>query len=993
MASLNIKGRRSGEIDKWMHVPQIMREKRIGILAVQETHLTDEVAQQFKDLFGNTLSLVFSPDPTTRNARGIALILNKRLMKTEDVKETTMVPGRAITIDIPWHEGQRLNILAIYAPNVPRETREFWKTIQDKLEANPGLEPHVMLGDFNLVEDAIDRIPSKPDDTATTETLRKFKLKYRLVDGWRLANPDEKGYTWSRNSDGTQSRIDRIYVREDYFNDSTKWDIEPAPIPTDHDLISAQISTPSAPAIGKGRWAIPPRLIKSRNLRDEIQHHAMILQKEIEDLRVRTPLHNPQTILRKFKTEIRDFLRKHERKHQPIIKEKIEKLSESLRNTLNDPSLPEEEKRISATHLKSRIQALTKDVHDRNRNTLAAVDAAEGERIGKTWSNRHKENKPRDTIKCLKIPNSEHRTRESKEMAEIAAKHHRDIQHEDRDPRAQPDEDTLDEILQNVKRRTSEDSRRLLAEQITEGEVREAMRKTTNEKAPGPDGIPIDLWKTLDDRFLASKDNPPANRNCDIVGILTRVYQDVEEHGVEEGTGFHEGCMCPIYKKKDPDNIANYRPITLLNTDYKIFTKALSLKLAKVAHEVIHKDQAGFIRGRSIFDQVKTTKLVIDYMERYKKTGAIVALDQEKAYDKILHPYLWAVLRKFGIPENFIKTIQALYNNAKTFVMINGELSEPFTVHRGVRQGDALSCLLFNLAIEPLAENIRKSTEIKGIQIPGRRESLKIKLFADDTTVYLSSEDRIDDLQTNLAKWCGVSGAKFNIEKTEIIPLGDQAQRGNTINSRGLSAECSRIPDHIHIAKDGEPVRILGAWLGNNVDQSITWAPVLENCCKRLKRWGSAKHSLEGRRLIIQMQVAGVTQYLTKVQGMPRDVEVELNKQIRKFMWNGEKADTVNQNQMYASHRKGGKKVLDMETRNKAIHLTWLKAYLNLGADRPTWTYFADAIIREDIPPSHKIDHDLESRIMPIVQDWEPKTRGSSLPDTGGRGGVTQQAH
>ena len=129
-------------------------------------------------------------------------------MKTEDIKETTIVPGRAIAIDIPWHKGQRMNILAIYALNIPRETREFWKVIQDRLEANPGLQPHIMLGDFNLVEDAIDRIPSKPDDTSTTEVLRRFKMKHHLVDGWRLANLEEKGYTWSQSSDGTQSRID-----------------------------------------------------------------------------------------------------------------------------------------------------------------------------------------------------------------------------------------------------------------------------------------------------------------------------------------------------------------------------------------------------------------------------------------------------------------------------------------------------------------------------------------------------------------------------------------------------------------------------------------------------------------------------------------------------------------------------------------------------------------------------------------------------------------
>ena len=141
------------------------------------------------------------------------------------------------------------------------------------------------------------------------------------------------------------------------------------------------------------------------------------------------------------------------------------------------------------------------------------------------------------------------------------------------------------------------------------------------------------------------------------------------------------------------------------------------------------------------------------------------------------------------------------------------------------------------------------------------------------------------------------------------------------------------------------------------------------------------KHSLEGRRLIIQMQVAGVTQYLTKVQGMPRDVEDKLNKKIQKFMSNSEKADTANQSQMYTSHQKGGKKVLDIEARNKAIHLTWLKAYLNIGEDRPTWTYFADAIMWEDIPPSHKIDCDPKSRIMPVIQTWEPKARGSSLPE------------
>lgn len=232
----------------------------------------------------------------------------------------------------------------------------------------------------------------------------------------------------------------------------------------------------------------------------------------------------------------------------------------------------------------------------------------------------------------------------------------------------------------------------------------------------------------------------------------------------------------PDLQEKDPDNIANYCPITLLNTDYKFFTKALSIKLSEVAKEIIHMDQAGFIKGRSIFDQVKTTKLVTDYMERANKTGTIVALDQEKAYDKILHPYLWVVLRKFGIPDNFINTIKALYDRAKTIVMINGELSNPFIVCRGVRQGGALSCLLFNLAIELLAANIRNAANIGGIPIPGKQDTLKVKLFTDNTTVYLSNNDKFEDLQHILTEWCCMSGTKFNIEKTEIIPLGNREQ-------------------------------------------------------------------------------------------------------------------------------------------------------------------------------------------------------------------------
>ncbi|KAF9784120.1 Endonuclease/exonuclease/phosphatase, partial [Thelephora terrestris] len=320
---------------KWFHVPQIIRENGIGILAVQETHLTDELAEQFHTLFDSRLVLHHSPDPETRNAKGIALILNKRMVKTDQATTTVIVPGRAITLTLPWQENERINILAVYSPNAQAEIREFWKTINAKLETNPTLKPDIVLGDFNLVEDAIDRIPCRGDDAQTVQTLREFKIKHNLTDGWRKANPTEKAYSWTRLSDGTQSRIDRIYVKEEMFPDCSDWAIAMPPIPTDHDMILAKVTTPTTPKLGRGRWAIPTRTLKNKKIKSEIQTLGLSLQRKIE-LSQQTRLnYKPQQLLKDFKTEVREIIRTYEKKTQPMIKKRIENLSKKLQEILN----------------------------------------------------------------------------------------------------------------------------------------------------------------------------------------------------------------------------------------------------------------------------------------------------------------------------------------------------------------------------------------------------------------------------------------------------------------------------------------------------------------------------------------------------------------------------------------------------------------------------------------------------------------------------------
>ena len=229
-----------------------------------------------------------------------------------------------------------------------------------------------------------------------------------------------------------------------------------------------------------------------------------------------------------------------------------------------------------------------------------------------------------------------------------------------------------EEVLQNVDARLMPDQYDYLSHPITADKVSLVLKMLPNDKATGIDSLPYEFWKWLSDVGKYCTPEYQTENPFNMIACLTTVFNDIESHGAEPRTGFSDGWLCPLYKKKDCCKIESYHPITLLNRDYKIFTKILSLCLAKTAPDVIYPNQAGFIQGCSIMDQIKLTQMILNYAEAEKLDGAIIALDQEKAYDKIAHDYLWKVLDHFNFPPHFINTVKALYSHAETLVIING---------------------------------------------------------------------------------------------------------------------------------------------------------------------------------------------------------------------------------------------------------------------------------------------------------------------------------
>jgi len=181
-------------------------------------------------------------------------------------------------------------------------------------------------------------------------------------------------------------------------------------------------------------------------------------------------------------------------------------------------------------------------------------------------------------------------------------------------------------------------------------------------------------------------------------------------------------------------------------------------------------------------------------------------------------------------------------------VAINGVFSTPFKVTCRVRQGDPLSCPLFDLAIEPLTCKLRNDPEIHGLAIPGLDEKLTVNMFTDDTTLYLSDKDRFDKIEPILDEWCEASGAKFNIEKTEIIPIGTEDHRCTIVPTCKINPlDQSQLNNHIHITKDGEAVRSLGAWIGNNMNDLTPWEMMLDRIRKKLEQWSRTHPTLYGK--------------------------------------------------------------------------------------------------------------------------------------------------
>ena len=363
--------------------------------------------------------------------------------------------------------------------------------------------------------------------------------------------------------------------------------------------------------------------------------------------------------------------------------------------------------------------------------------------------------------------------------------------------------------------------------EITLSEIIQSIKTAPKNSAPGLDGLPYEFYQIDPVHFAI---------------VLRAVYQ--ERFNKKTLATFQNKTVIRLFfKGGDIANPACYRPISLMQTEVKIITRILTFRIAQCLPKIIDWTQTGFMKGRLITDNIMRFLDIQDYMKHSKQPGYAYLLDFEKAYDRVSWLYLQECLQAANFGPNIITWFQILYKKPQVQLILSAGLTLPIYPERGVKQGDPLSCLLYNLSIEPHLR-LQKAAD-NGIQTPTYKATADA--FADDNTLYARNTKQLIRQRQITSIYEQGSGARLNPKKSIIIPLNKHSPR-------------SAHPQLKYISEN-ESTKILGFPIGQNIIDEDRITTLETNLIHRLYAWRRRAKTISGRRLLVNSKILSTIWY------------------------------------------------------------------------------------------------------------------------------------
>ena len=788
--------------------------------------------------------------------------------------------GRIVSLLVSFN-GVKYNVVNVYAPTNHTDRKSFFETLHEFFFPADFL---IIGGDFNCYEYESDKFCG---NVSLAAYLTEFRNTFNLVDVWRKIYPRSRDVSWFNSDFSIGSRLDKFFISKSLLQSVFSCSIVPCCF-SDHDFVHLHINSAGVIPRGPGVWKFNNSLLSDTDF-------CSFISDRITDLSSCFSVFESVCDWWEFcKSSLQlDIIDYAKSKRKMLFREKVSLTNRIIR--LKQCLVQGDETAAAEIlSLEAQLKALHFHVLEGAKVRSRVQWLEEGEKPTRFFFQLEKERAEKHEIgSILNLQGVEVFSRAAIEQAHVDfysnlfAAENIDLISQQR-------------LFSNVKTKLSDTDRDLCEGAVTLAEITAAVKSLSLNKSPGPDGFTLEFYLHF----------------WNLLGpILINVYNDSFNRGFLTES-MRSSVTRLLYKKRgNIKELKNWRPISLLNVDYKIISKAITLRLSQVIGSLVDPDQTCSVPGRSISSNLTLLRDVLDYIDRTGEAGILVSLDQEKAFDRVNYSFLFNLLSHFGFGPDFLKWIRTLYFEANMRIILNGWLTDRIFLRRGVRQGDPLSPLLYVLCVEVLAIQIRFDSRIRGFLLPGAGLHFKVRNYADDTTTFIRDLPSLSALFDVVSLYERGSGAKLNRGKTEAMWVGAWKSRDD--EPFGLTWV--------------NKMKILGVWFGTVPVEQDNWQPKINKFEKSVNLWKSRSLSLIGKAMIINIIGLSKFFYLASILLLPDWVVRRVNQIIWPFLW-GSRLETVARNTCFCRVEEGGLGLTNFVLKCEALRTaSMLNTVRNLG--------------------------------------------------------------
>jgi exonuclease III len=867
--TLNVKGLVSHH--KQLSLQDYSQRTSSSVLFLQETNLSQDSSFVYPQIFH------FFINPPVQPSSGVAIALKAELYHEANIfSHDILVPGylQAVHCQI---KDQDFHLVNVYMPHVTATAKQVLTAIHQYISKINQESFIILAGDWNTTLFPEDRRNCSEIRTDLVNHIKYILCQHDLTDVWRNFNPDKSQFTFrGLQANHPMARLDRIYIKSKFLHHASNSEIIPSF--SDHSGVTLKLNT-TKQIYKPPYWKFDPTLLRSTEFQEIVKNIIAYFEEKSNE--------NDSNIISlwdSFKEEISRASQRHLKKIKQEEFECLRVLESQINYIDSKHELCKKDEQV-LIQIEREISNLYRFNSSEKLKIIENQVCKEANTQSKFFLRLSKQAKPSTTISQLEI--NEEVITEKKEVLNAVHTNFKQM-FECKNPNKIEPTSILYQDLPTL----SDCDKQYCEKPISEEELFESVKNAQINRAPGLDGIPIEFykffWKQLKTIFLK------VIQNFENTGNLPKSMKKV--------------VITPVPKKGNRMFLKNWRPIALLNTDYKIISRVYSTRISAVITSLLLSDQSYCVPGRNIYNNLHTIRNLIRHSNTTNSPLAVLALDQVGAFNNVNHSYLHHLLKSHGFGPKLSTAISSLLLNTQGHVKIGSSLLPPFSFEKGFRQGDPLAGPLYILSVEPFLRISLKNIGPRGYPIPKSPTRIKLSAFADDLYFFLTEEDDFDKVPQAFTIYSQQSGAELNQLKSTGLFCGQWKIR----------------KDHpLQCQWSVEGIKALGVHFGNSTAyENKNWEPLITKVKGTLNKWSQFVKltSYYGRRIISNQLAGSQLIHVLNVMQPPKEFIHEINQIMVNFVWQGK--HWLHPNYVYAPPEKGGIGLNHLEAKILSLRLT-----------------------------------------------------------------------